>query len=100
MTHDPALAPNAADVEAAEAVDAVESVVNVIPVVIPAVGAAMIFLLAFIAVYVGGPGPLARPKPRTAGLFLCRRRNHATHNLMLLLHGFDPCPTDKKRVAS
>lgn len=51
MTHDPALAPNAADLEAAQATDPVESVVNVIPVVIPAVGAAMIFLLAFIAVY-------------------------------------------------
>ncbi len=32
-------------------VDAVESVVPLIPVVVPAVGAAMIFLLAFIAVY-------------------------------------------------
>ena len=53
MAHDPALAPNAADVEAAHPADVVESVVNVIPFVIPAVGAAMIFLLAFIAVYVG-----------------------------------------------
>ncbi|MDO4591996.1 MAG: hypothetical protein Q4B46_04185 [Comamonadaceae bacterium] len=31
--------------------DAVEAVVPYIPVVIPAVGAAMMFLLAFIAVY-------------------------------------------------
>ncbi|SDM05158.1 hypothetical protein SAMN05428957_10220 [Oryzisolibacter propanilivorax] len=51
MTHDPALAPNAADVEVAQATDPVEAVVNVIPFVVPAVGAAMIFLLAFIAVY-------------------------------------------------
>ncbi|WP_313301111.1 hypothetical protein [Diaphorobacter sp.] len=50
MAHDHHLAPNQADVEAAEAQDAVEKVVPVIPVVIPAVGAAMIFLLAFIAV--------------------------------------------------
>ncbi|PWW46983.1 hypothetical protein [Melaminivora alkalimesophila] len=32
-------------------IDAVESVVPYIPLVVPAVGAAMIFLLAFIAVY-------------------------------------------------
>lgn len=51
MAHDPALAPHAADVEAAHAIDPVEAVVPLIPVVIPAVGAAMIFLLAFIAVY-------------------------------------------------
>ncbi|WP_187305972.1 hypothetical protein [Diaphorobacter nitroreducens] len=51
MAHDHPIAPNAADVEAATASDAAESVVHLIPVVIPAVGAAMIFLLAFIAVY-------------------------------------------------
>ncbi|WP_404301120.1 hypothetical protein [Alicycliphilus denitrificans] len=49
MTQHP-IAPNAADLEAASATDPVESVVNVIPVVLPAVGAIMIFLLAFIAV--------------------------------------------------
>ena len=48
MTHDPALAA-----DTIHPVDPVESVVGVISFVIPAVGAAMIFLLAFIAVYVG-----------------------------------------------
>ncbi|MGD9774456.1 hypothetical protein [Diaphorobacter sp.] len=51
MAHDHHLAPNAAEVEAAQATDAAESVVHLIPVVIPAVGAAMMFLLAFIAVH-------------------------------------------------
>lgn len=50
MTHPP-VAPNAADVEVAAATDPIEAVVNVIPVVIPAVGAIVIFLLAFIAVF-------------------------------------------------
>jgi hypothetical protein len=31
--------------------DAVESVVPIIPIVLPAVGAALMFLLAFIAIY-------------------------------------------------
>ena len=49
----PHLSPvtRAADEQAPQATDAVESVVHLIPVVIPAAGAAMIFLLAFIAVY-------------------------------------------------
>jgi hypothetical protein len=50
MAHEHHIAPNAADVEAANAVDPTETVVNLIPVVIPAAGAAMIFLLALIAV--------------------------------------------------
>lgn len=52
MTQAPSVV-DAAQAEAAYPADAVESVVGVIPFVIPAVGAAMIFLLAFIAVYVG-----------------------------------------------
>lgn len=50
MAHEHHIAPNAADVEAATATDPTETVVNLIPVVIPAAGAAMIFLLALIAV--------------------------------------------------
>lgn len=34
-------------------VDPLESIVDAIPVVIPAAGALLIFLLAFIAIYVG-----------------------------------------------
>ncbi|MFZ9297853.1 MAG: hypothetical protein ACO24Y_05935 [Hylemonella sp.] len=34
-------------------VDPVESIVGAIPIVIPAAGALLIFLLAFIAIYVG-----------------------------------------------
>ena len=47
MTHRP-IAPNAADVEVATATDPIETVVDVIPFVIPAAGALVIFLLAFI----------------------------------------------------
>jgi hypothetical protein len=37
--------------EHAEATDPVESIVHVIPVVLPVVGGVMMFLLAFIAIY-------------------------------------------------
>ena len=50
MAHEHPSAPNAAAVEAATATDPTETVVNLIPVVLPAAGAAMIFLLALIAV--------------------------------------------------
>lgn len=46
MTHDNST-PSAAN----EPLDAAEAVVHAIPVVLPAVGAALIFLLAFIAVH-------------------------------------------------
>lgn len=49
MTQDP---HNAAAAQA-DSEDAVESIVSVVPFVIPAFGAAMIFLLAFIAVSMG-----------------------------------------------
>lgn len=52
MTDHP-IAPNAADLEVASATDPIETVVNVIPLVIPAAGALVIFLLAFIAVFMG-----------------------------------------------
>lgn len=52
MSHHP-IAPNAADVEVATATDPIETVVDVIPFVIPAAGALVIFLLAFIAVFMG-----------------------------------------------
>jgi hypothetical protein len=45
MTHDPAMNHDQ------EHHDAVDAVVPLIPVVIPAVGAVMMFLLAFIAVH-------------------------------------------------
>ncbi len=44
-------ATRAAEEQAPQSTDAVESVIHLIPIVVPAVGAAMIFLLAFIAVY-------------------------------------------------
>ena len=46
MTHD-----NTPPHGASAPMDAAEAVVHVIPVVLPAVGAALIFLLAFIAVH-------------------------------------------------
>ncbi|MBS0390071.1 MAG: hypothetical protein KGM60_05400 [Comamonadaceae bacterium] len=50
MAHEHHFAPHAADVEASHPNDPTETVVNIIPVVLPAVGAAMIFLLALIAI--------------------------------------------------
>lgn len=48
MAHDTTTAAHAGEDHAP---DAVESVVHLVPVVLPAVGAAMMLLLAFIAVY-------------------------------------------------
>jgi len=48
MAHDTTTVPHAGEDHAP---DAVESVVHLVPVVLPAVGAAMMLLLAFIAVY-------------------------------------------------
>lgn len=48
MAHDTTTAPHAGETHAP---DAVESVVHLMPVVLPLVGGVLMFLLAFIAIY-------------------------------------------------
>lgn len=48
MAHDTTTAPHAGETHAP---DAVEAVVPLMPIVLPVVGGVMMFLLAFIAVY-------------------------------------------------
>ena len=48
MAHDSTTAPHAGETHAP---DAVEAIVPLMPIVLPAVGAVLMFLLAFIAIY-------------------------------------------------
>ena len=61
--------------------DAVDSIVPIIPLVLPVVGGVLMFLLAFIAVYMacsGSSPPVRLKKSAACGLFCCWMRMRLT----------------------